>query len=413
MVRKVLKHQVTLRIALIALFAVSVIWCVDSVMRESDQASVIIGSLELARDGIVSGREFYNYDKTYVSYWILASVYYISGLEQVGASADAIVATGNYVAAWIFVLGLAVSFISCGPSKWYEWIAALCVLFAPTFWFSAPLLSSNMISGGFLFLLIAVMNRRRSVINSTLTGLLAFLAVGSRADAVLVMPLMALLSSREANFKSLFLDLRLWVIGVASVSALVLGVVISDYSANNPGGYFYPSIFSGYVLFGLCGAIVVFGGFVMSLAFRCLRQPSLWGGLLVLSVLAPLIYYGQVMCTPRHLLTTSFQLLILVMFARGREHLAELAKLWQGKVAYIGAACLSLVMMFVGVSMESIKSVKPVVSGALLFPSADGHWPMGENLVFFQKIAKAAEHPIDHNQRVSVSYTHLTLPTKA
>ena len=50
------------------------IWAVGPVMRESDQASLLEGSLQLvAKDRAVAANDSYNYDKQYLSYWITAA----------------------------------------------------------------------------------------------------------------------------------------------------------------------------------------------------------------------------------------------------------------------------------------------------------------------------------------------------
>ncbi|HAT20468.1 MAG TPA: hypothetical protein DCS85_09965, partial [Verrucomicrobiales bacterium] len=50
------------------------IWAVGPVMRESDQASLLEGAVQLAvGDKAFSDNDSYNYDKQYFSYWVTAA----------------------------------------------------------------------------------------------------------------------------------------------------------------------------------------------------------------------------------------------------------------------------------------------------------------------------------------------------
>ena len=94
------------RLIFIVLFSAALLWVVGPVMRESDQASVLNGALLMARNGELAGVSFYNYDRTFVSYWMLAGMLKGFGLEQ--GNADTIVFAGNMLACAFFLAGFAV-----------------------------------------------------------------------------------------------------------------------------------------------------------------------------------------------------------------------------------------------------------------------------------------------------------------
>ena len=386
------------RLLFILLFSASLLWVVGPVMRESDQASLLDGALRIARDGQLSGLTFYNYDRTYVSYWMLASVFKIFGLER--GDADAVVLAGNMLACAVFLIGFAVAWLRSGPSEWCGWVVVLTGLLCPTLLFSMPLLSSNMISAGWLFLLIVMMSRRGHLAGDLVAGLLAYLAVGARADAVLVMPLLAVLSSRESTWGSLFSDRRIWMAGIGSLLALATGMALSSIPPYNPPAIFEPTTFAAYFVFGMGGALVLLFGLIGWKSAQLIRKPSLYACLIVLSLALPLLYYSWLMYTPRHLVTAVFVLLCTAMFDRGRRWWIEMIDSLYGRGVVIAGAGLCVVLMFVGVSMDSMKKGSLLLGAATYYPTSDGHWPMGANLDFLSRLKNASNAPIDHNQRV-------------
>ena len=386
------------RLLFIVLFSAALLWVVGPVMRDSDQASVLNGALQMARNGEFAGVSFYNYDRTFVSYWMLAGMLKGFGLEQ--GNADTIVFAGNMLACAFFLAGFAVVWLRCGPSNLCGWAVVITGLLCPTLLFSMPLLSSNMISAGWLFLLVAMMSRRTGLAGDLLSGLLAYLAVGARADAVLVMPLIAVLSIRESTWHSLFTDRRVWMVGIASLLALATGIALSSIPPFNPSAIFEPNTFAAYLVFGMGGALALLAGLVAWKLLQLIRKPSLYGCLIVISLVAPLLYYGWLMYTPRHLVTTVLMLLFTVMFDRGRQWWAEMTMVKYGRGVVLVGAGLCAVLLFVGVSMDSMKKGKLVAGATTYYPTSDGHWPMGGNLNFLLRLKNAPDDPIDHNQRV-------------
>ena len=381
-------------------FAMIILWGSTSVMRESDQASVIDGSLKLAVDGKYSDRNFYNYDRTYGTYWILSTAYALKGVETPVSRSEDMIGLGNNLAAVIFLLGLFPVFILYGPSKWSEWIVAVCCLFSPVLLFSAPLLSSNIISAGFLFGLVIILRGRDCMLNKVAAAIMAFCAVACRADAILVMPLLALLSTKEETFMSMAKDVRLWIVAIACVAALLLGGWIYPSEMYKPGTFFNPKLFLSYIVFSMNGSLVLLIGLCLCLCKLGWIRRSYFPLLVVASLLLPLLFYGRVLYTPRHLVTTVIVILVTIMFSRGREYWSILGSMRWVKLSLLGAGMVTILSSFVGLNMTSSRSGKPVLTQSTLYPTADGFWPMGANLWFFTRLQNANEIPIDHNQRV-------------
>ncbi|MGJ8676115.1 MAG: hypothetical protein ACSHX0_01215 [Akkermansiaceae bacterium] len=395
-----------IRLIFIISFAVLVLWGTGDVMRESDQASVIDGSIQLARDGELMGRNFYNYDRTYASYWILSAVYKLNGLEQLGASFSDIVTTGNRVAAVVLLLGLVSAFLICGPCRWWEWIIWLGCLFSPVFLFSAPLLSSNIISAGFLLGLAALMNSKKEGIVSDLGAcVLAFFAVAARVDAVLVMPFLACLSSRDGTIVSMLKCRRLWMLSVSSVMAVVLGSAIYDNNTFEPLTFFNGLVFSSFLIFGMNGALLIYVALVVGLIITFIKHRVLFNALLVMSAITPIAFYWNVLYTPRHLMTSVLVILLSVIFVAGREMWAQWLKNKCLKWVFFLTVAVIGVSTFLGFGMKSLKGGRPVIANATLYPTADGLWPMGAYCFFYERLKKAETMPLDHNQRVWKAWT--------
>ena len=155
-------------------------------MRESDQASLLEGAIQIARDGKVCGVNFYNYRGQYGSYWILAGVFWLLGLSDVGVASSSVIFYGNFFTASIFCSGLFLLLLRSGPQTLPEWVVTIVVLLSPTFLFSAPLLSSNLISGGFLCLTTNFFVQEKSKINLFCLAIFSFVSVASRGDACLL-----------------------------------------------------------------------------------------------------------------------------------------------------------------------------------------------------------------------------------
>ena len=85
--------------------------------------------------------------------------------------------------------------------------------------------------------------------------------------------------------------------GIGSVFAIVLGLLLSDSFAVLPTPFFVLPTFVAFIGGGL-GALLLL---LLAFAVTVVRKRALYSGLLAIAVLLPLIFYGCVLYTPRHL----------------------------------------------------------------------------------------------------------------
>ena len=133
-----MKLKPYLVVALFCSYSFVILFLVAPVMRESDQASLVDGAIQLVRGGDVFGRDFYNYSRQFGSYWILALVYGALGLADVSADLDAIIYWGNLTAASIFVGGLLALMSMRAPCRCWQFVVYAAVLLSPCLLYTSP-----------------------------------------------------------------------------------------------------------------------------------------------------------------------------------------------------------------------------------------------------------------------------------
>lgn len=392
---------------LVLLYAGIVLSLVRPVMRESDQASLISGSVELARDKGPLFRADYNYSRQYGSYWILSFVYRITNLHVDHKSSEQIVLAGNLTASLLFLAGLAVLIVGRGPGSWWEWAGQGAVLLSPVVLFSAPLLSSNLFSAGFLCLLVFVLGKGPSLWRVLSCGLLGFLAVASRADAALVLPLISLLSIDDLNVKRLFGDFAIWALGLCSVCALILGEIIMIGPSSSFAVFFKPVVAGTYLVFGLGSVVLALFGGVLWLLLSGRKHRNLHRILIGMTLLVPLLFYGRLLYTPRHLFTTALGVFFFFSFDVSRNWFRYLVSDTWGRRAVIVLSFLTVLPVFFGIQLTSLCSGNLTARNPTLYPTADGYWPMGCSAQFALWLREASAHPIDHNQRVWAAWAEV------
>jgi hypothetical protein len=132
------------------------------VMRERDQAALIEGAIDIARRGDQGDGRWYNYDKQFLSYWVLAAAIDLAGYDAPGSDPAAVVKLGNRTAAIFFCVSLLMA-LGFSPRRGMAFLpVAMTAFLTPALILSLPLLSSNVLSGGALLLLAAAMRRRRA-----------------------------------------------------------------------------------------------------------------------------------------------------------------------------------------------------------------------------------------------------------
>ncbi|MCS5538532.1 MAG: hypothetical protein NZ804_00960 [Roseibacillus sp.] len=388
------------------------IWAVGPVMRESDQASLLEGAVQLAvGDKAFSDNDSYNYDKQYFSYWVTAA--WLKLRSPSAEDSMVIVREGNLLAVTLFALAL-LSVVG-SQRRWSGVQVAVLygALFTPVLSFSGMFLSPNMISASFLLVLVVMLRppperggdgeeaAQPSVVRVSLVGLLAWAATAARQDALLLMPLLALFTVREDSLGAFFHDRRVQAMLMGTGFAIVLGLLLSDGFAVLPAPFLVLPTFVAFIGGGLGALLLLLLVFAATLA----GGRSLYRCLVAAAVLLPLIFYGCVLYTPRHLFLPALAILLTIFFERGREVWSAIGRRRFGQLAIVLTLLGSMGPWIVGVRMADWRQGAPVTSSATLFPSTDGFWPMGGYGWFFGRLADGAEEAVDHNQRVWAAWS--------
>jgi hypothetical protein len=389
------------------------VWAVGPVMRESDQASLLEGAVDLVRGTERwSENPSYNYDKQFLSYWVVAAWLKIRGVLDGDGTVMASVREGNLLAATLFVLALLAAVGSQRKWSGVQVAVLYCVLFSPVLAFSGVFLSPNMISAAFLLTLVVMLrggaglgeeDARQSVVRIGLVGVISFAATAARQDIILLMPLLALMTARGDSLRGFFKNPLIWALGVGCLIAVAAGFLMSVNRAVLPTPFFVLPTFVTYIAGGLGAVLLLLLVFAGRLGLsRCLRKFSLAGAMLL-----PLLFYACVLYTPRHLFLAAMALLVTILFDRGREAWSALVVGRLGRIAVILTVIGTVAPWIVGARMSGWKSGRVVTASSTLYPSTDGFWPLGAYGWYFSRLANAAVDPADHNQQVWAAWTQV------
>jgi len=391
------------------------IWAVGPVMRESDQASLLEGSLRLiAKDRAVAANDSYNYDKQYLSYWITAA--WLKVRLAGDQRSMEIVREGNLLTITLFSLALLAAVWARKRWSGVQVAALYGALFTPVLSFSGMFLSPNMLSASFLLLLAVMLRNDRgtserptsrgaqSRVRVCLVGILAWAATATRQDALLLMPLLALFAAQEESVRATLRDQRVQAMIIGTVFAIILGLLLSEKFAVLPAPFFVLPTFFAFVGGGL-GALLLL---VIIFAIGLVSKGSFFRAFMALSVLLPLIFYGCVLYTPRHLFLPALAILLTLFSDRGRDCWNSLAQRRWGRLAVLITLLGTALPWVFGVRMAGWKQATVVTSAPTLYPSTDGFWPMGSYAEFLGRLANGAKDPVDHNQRVWGAWSKIT-----
>lgn len=379
------------------------LWAVGPTVRESDQASLLQGAFELARNPAEWAKsDHYNYDKQYLSYWLVAGWLKVRGAAGPDGAISKVVREGNLVAVLLWSSALLTAVGSCRTWSGVRLAVLACVLLSPVVAFSGFVVSTNLLSGALILFLAAALRYERGSREEpggrqlALVGLLAAAAVGARQDAILLMPLIALLTIDRARLPDFLVDRLLWALFAGCLAAMVTGWLVSVTHPGLPSPFFVLPTFVAYVGGGLGAAFIL----LFLFAGMTVRGMGWRGPATSLAVLLPFLFYGCLLFTPRHLHIVGVGVLITLFLPKGREVWDRVGYGSPGRWVVMLALLGALLPWIVGVRMSGWKSGQPVVTGSTLYPTADGFWPMGAYGWFFSRLASASEEPIDHNQEV-------------
>lgn len=232
--------------------------------------------------------------------------------------------------------------------------------------------------------------------------MLAFLAVGARADAMFLLPLLAMLHSPRRDFSSAFFSPNTWLLATGGLAAFFFGrVLFLDRSLDFASGTLHLKQYLGYVAFGL-GATLLLLLAGLHAVFKA-RQPDRrreWVFFLWLGLALPMAYYSLQMLSPRHCVVGATSVAVFVCAKRGRALLQSYfhTRFSGGglKLIFVAAA---MVPMLIGVNLADLHHPKITFLQPTLLPSAAGVAPAGGYLGFLISI-KQQKGFFDHNQAV-------------
>ncbi|NNE92291.1 MAG: hypothetical protein HKN23_11640 [Verrucomicrobiales bacterium] len=377
----------------LALFCTITLLAVGPVMRETDQAALLRGARELSRGASSAHTGFYSYDTQFYSYWIISTFLPNPPPPVDQFQSRDLVKSGNLICALIFLIGLTAFAIRCAwvkrnphPAVWIAFLACPAVLLC------TPLAGSAIVSLGFLFLLALTASMKQSVATLFPAALLAFLSVASRADTILLMPLICWCASPSTTVSRLPAFPFIWAIATGSILALATGQWISGGTGTFFYGDFFDSkVFLAYLVFGL-GSLLVVGGFLLISVGKNRELPLSFRITGILCASLPMLFYSTQLFSPRHLLTTAAAILIFACLP-SRNRIPRIP----GRIA-IPIVALSLLPLFIGVRLPEISRPSLTLSKSTRFPTTDGLWPMGATLPFLIDLAEGDS--IDHNQQI-------------
>ncbi len=380
-------------------------------IRESDQASLLLGALNLSRDWQPSGAGLYNYENQWFTYWILCGFGRLFDLLSDGG-VEQFVGFFNTVALVICWGGVSAAVVFAAGRSWAGLAVASGVFLSPVWLMSLPLLSSNVISAGFLGLWIVAMEMgkgREGKLGwgiAVVSGALAFCAVGCRVDAAFVLPAWAVAWwGLGRGWVGMLRENRLWLSVVGAVAAVVIGRLLSAEASGSWSPFFHWKTFAGFTVFGLGGvafwfvALFVMG--IVGLVGRGSGRRDTWLKLVwVALLLFPVVFYARVLFSPRHFLTGALVVTLSGCFAGAEVMWANIFRSKARWLMFAGWASLVLPLV-VGVRLQSLSAGKLTLGAdATEFPTTDGNWVMGGYVHFLRRLSSASIRPIDHNQRV-------------
>lgn len=367
----------------------------SDVMRESDQASLLFGALDLSWGADILGHKIYRYDKFFTSYWILALWYKLLGVEP-GTTPDNVVYLGNLLTFLIFSVALLIYTWRLKLSCFSLVILSSC-LFSPVILLSMSFTSPNIFSISALLILIRLW--RVNSLNWQLIGIViaTFFAVGFRQDAVFILPIISLLGTRRKWYKT-WKDKRVVAAFIGCMLALITSRVVGyNHQLLIGEDFFFDSRITGcYLIFGLSAVLFSYLLFASFYLFwgKFSKIPAL------LFFLMPLFFYLGLLYTPRHLLLIPICVIASLSLPSGKKIWRRIGESKFANSLGIIVLLMTFLPMVVGLHLANIKSPKLTIGEPTLYPTADGYWPMGAFGSFLFSIPGAITIPIDHNQEV-------------
>lgn len=367
-------------------------------MRETDQGWLLDGGMAIAKGHTEIARAEFNFDKQFVSYYL---IFVLDRCLPRPFAADTLVYAGNFFGL-VFFWGALWLLLARSASR-LSFAVALPVVLTPAFLDYSPFYASAFTSAALVFLLAWYLDRREWNWPLRLgIFLLSFLAVGARADAMFVMPLLAMLHSPRRTFTSAFYSWNTWLLAGGGLTAFVLGRVISiwiplEYAPMT----FHLNQYLGYVVFGLgATTLVLLAGLHAVLRGREKTHRRTWIFFLFLALALPMTYYSFQLLSPRHCVAGAISVAVFICSRRGRAIFQSYFRTrFSGaglKLLLVGFASFPLL---IGFNLTDLRHPKISFLRPTLLPSAAGVAPAGANFGFLISIQQK-NGVLDHNQPV-------------
>lgn len=370
-------------------------------MRETDQARFLDSGLAIAKGHPQLGFAEFNFDKQFVSYYLAALVNRCVPRPLV--TDTLIYATNTF--SFAFFWG-ALWLLLARSAHRLSFAVALSLLLTPAFLMYSPFYASAFTSAALVFLLATHLARLKwNPLSRAGIFLLAFLAVGARADALLVMPLLAMLHSPRRNFSSAFYAPNTWLLATGGLTAFIFGrVMFPIFSADVAVGTLHLKQFLGYLVFGLgATGLLLLAGLHAAFKARQLEPRRVWILFLGIALALPMGYYSFQMLSPRHCVAGAMATAVFMCARRGRALMQSYFRIrFSGgglKIIFVGVAVIPLL---VGLNLADLHHPKISFLQRTLLPSAAGVAPAGGFLGFLLSV-KQLNGYLDHNQAVWVA----------
>jgi hypothetical protein len=368
---------------------------VSSLMRKNDQAYLLAGAWDLLHNHSWFSANYYAYSRSFGVYWLLAAFLKVTGASALSSSSW--LASTNILNLILYWGSLGVMMTAAvNRRSLVPWIV---VLTSPIFLTTAIYVNTSAFSLAW-FWLAAFCAGRRSGLAMRIMYPLMFLAVSSRADIILQVPLFCWLMCETKNFRSLVGPFTKLII--PSVLAICLGITIAGEASQVTDFYFKPKIVGAFAAFGMGGGLVYWAGLglvFLRMALSARGNRLIFYGLGFASYVLPVLFYLPQMHTPRYLILGLQSILMLTIFRRGRA-LLSLSRNIVGRHLRTLIVGVSLASLFVGISAPSPGQLTPTIKEPTLFPTSDGLMAIGATIPFLIRLNHATTVALDHHQAV-------------
>lgn len=385
------RHDQWVAYLLVAVFAALSLSALGEWVRKNDQVAILSGAIDLSRGHLQAWSHYYQYDKCYVLYWLLA------GLFKLMPAVSPIVLgnAGGCVLFW----GALVWFVRSQAKPSVVALLAFCA--APAVLFNAVYVNSSVCASAFLLLAVALLNRRSRVALAG-AGLALFAATGSRIDIVLLLPFLVW-NYMPASFFGvrMFRWKKMWVMVGSVLAALGWGWMQRATPTVMIDPILNVKVLAGYTVFGFGAMVLLYFCAVVMCAGAAWRCPR-WGRRLfylggAVALLLPVLFYAGQLHTPRYFFRVCEATLLFFCSRRGRVLFTALG--WRKPMlALTSVGCITPLVL--GLNVSELNHPKLTLRNATCVPSGDGYYPMGAYLDFMGRLRRAEHEPIDHNQLV-------------